>query len=68
MGDPAAWNWKAVTGASSKLNRSIRRMAVDKIGSRRVLPHAARSIGEADLRYEYGMGIHATPPFGSTPR
>jgi len=68
MGDPAAWNWKAVTSASSKLNRSIRRMAVDKIGSRPVLPHAAHAIGEADLRYEYGMGIHATPPFGSTPR
>jgi hypothetical protein len=68
IGDPTAWNWKAVTSASGKLNRSIRRMAVDKIGSHPVLPHAARSIGEADLRYEYGMGIHATPAFGGAPR
>lgn len=64
LGDPAAWDWPAVTSASSKLNRAIRRMAVDKIGPHPVLPHAARVIADANLRYEYGTGIHATPSFG----
>jgi hypothetical protein len=68
IGDPASWDWKAVTSASSMLNRAIRRMAVDKIGSHPVLPDAARLIAEADLRYEYGTGIQATPAFGSAPR
>jgi hypothetical protein len=61
LGDPAAWDWPAVTSASGKLNRAIRRMAVDKIGSHPVLPHAAQVIADANLRYEYGTGIHATP-------
>ncbi|RLQ08748.1 hypothetical protein EAD96_04445 [Micromonospora sp. BL1] len=65
LGDPAAWNWAAVTSASGRLNRVIRRMAVSKIGSRPVLPHAAQFIADAGLRYEYGMGIHATPPYGT---
>jgi hypothetical protein len=68
IGDSAAWDWKAVTSASSKLNRAIRRLAVDKVNSHPVLPAAARLIDEADLRYEYGMGLHATPAFGSSPR
>ena len=38
LGDPAAWDWPAVTSASSKLNRAIRRMAVGKIRSHPVLP------------------------------
>jgi hypothetical protein len=67
LGDPAAWDWPAVTSASSKLNRAIRRMAVDKIRSHPVLPHAAQVIAKANLRYEYGTGIHATPAFGMTP-
>jgi hypothetical protein len=58
LGDPAAWNWAAVTGASGKLNRAIRRMAVSKIGSRPVLPHAGQFIAQAGLQYEYGTGIH----------
>jgi hypothetical protein len=61
LGDPAAWNWAAVTSASGKLNRAIRRMSVDKIGSHPVLPHAAEFIAHAGLRYEYGLGVHATP-------
>jgi hypothetical protein len=68
LGDPAEWNWAAVTSASSRLNRAIRRMAVDKIGSHPVLPHAARFIAHADLKYEYGTGIHATPSFGMSHR
>jgi hypothetical protein len=64
LGDPAEWSWPAVTSASGRLNRAIRRMAVDKIGSHPVLPHAARFIEDAGLRYEYGTGIHATPSFG----
>ncbi|GAB3960112.1 hypothetical protein [Micromonospora vulcania] len=64
LGDPAAWDWPAVTSASSKLNRAIRRMAVNKIGSHPVLPHAAQVMTAANLRYEYGTGVHATPLFG----
>jgi hypothetical protein len=64
LGDPAAWNWPTVTSASGRLNRVIRRMAVDKIGSHPVLPHAAQLITHGGLRYEYGTGIHATPSFG----
>jgi hypothetical protein len=61
LGDPAAWNWPAVTSASGKLNRVIRRMAVGKIGSHPVLPRAAQFIADAGLRYEYGTGIHENP-------
>lgn len=61
LGDPAAWNWAAVTNASNRLSRAIRRMSVDKIGSRPVLPNAAQFIARTGLRYEYGMGLHATP-------
>ena len=68
LGDPADWDWAAVTSASGRLNRAIRRMAVSKIGSHPVLPHAARFIADAGLRYEYGVGIHATPAFGMSRR
>src|SRR5206468_9629742 len=64
LGDPSEWNWAAVTSASGRLNRAVRRMAVSKIGSHPVLPHAARFIAHASLQYEYGTGIHATPSFG----
>jgi hypothetical protein len=64
LGDPALWNWAAVTSASGMLNRVIRRMAVSKIGSHPVLPQAGQLIAQADLQYEYGIGIHATPSFG----
>ncbi|MEH0985890.1 hypothetical protein [Micromonospora sp. CPCC 205556] len=68
LGDPAAWDWAAVTSASSKLNRVVRRMAVSKIGSHPVLPNAAQFIADAGLRYEYGTGIHATPSYSMGPR
>lgn len=68
LGDPAQWNWAAVTSASGKLNRAIRRMAVSKISSHPVLPHASRFIAHAGLQYEYGTGIHATPAFGMSRR
>ncbi|MBB5858323.1 hypothetical protein ACFQ05_22135 [Amycolatopsis umgeniensis] len=64
LGDPDEWNWPAVTSASGRLNRAIRRMAVSKIGSHPVLPNAARFIEDNDLRYEYGTGIHAAPAPG----
>lgn len=60
LGDPADWDWSAVTKASSRLNRAIRRLAVDTIGSRPVLPHAAELMARGGLRHEHGMGIHAT--------
>jgi hypothetical protein len=53
-----------VTRASGRLNRVIRRMAVSKVGSHPVLPHAEQVIAEADLQYEYGVGIHAIPSYG----
>jgi hypothetical protein len=65
LGDPADWDWAAVTSASSRLNRIIRKMAVSKVGSHPVLPHAARFIAETGLQYEYGTGIHAAPSFGT---
>lgn len=68
LGDPAEWKWAAVTSASGRLNRAIRRMAVSKIGSHPVLPHAADFIAHADLRYEYGIGIHSTPAAGMSNR
>jgi hypothetical protein len=64
LSDPTAWNFTAVTAASNRLNRNIRRMAVHKNGSHPVLPHAAQIIEDANLRYEYGTGIHATPSHG----
>jgi hypothetical protein len=64
LGDPGRWDWEAVTRASGRLNRVIRRMAVSKVGSHPVLPQAAQVIAEADLPYEYGLGIHATPSYG----
>jgi hypothetical protein len=68
LGNPAVWNWPTVTSASGKLNHVIRRMAVEKISSHPVLPHAAQFITHAGLRYEYGTGIHATPSFGTIGR
>ncbi len=41
LGDPAEWNWKAVTAFSAKLNRFIRKTAVEKDGSKAVLPAAS---------------------------
>src|SRR5262249_7140605 len=64
LGSPFAWDWPMVTSASGKLTRAIRRLAVDKVSSRPVLPHAAQFIARAGLRYEWGTGIHATPSFG----
>ncbi|MBB5827445.1 hypothetical protein [Micromonospora carbonacea] len=64
LGDPAAWDWPAVSRASGRLNRVIRRMAVSRIGAHPVLPHAGRLIADAGLRYEYGTGAHATPSHG----
>jgi hypothetical protein len=43
-------------------------MAVNKVGTHPALPHAARLIAEADLRYECGTGIHAAPAFGTALR
>jgi hypothetical protein len=60
LGDPATWEWPAVTRASSKLNRTIRSMAVSKIGSHPVLPQAAELISRVGLKHEYGTGIHST--------
>lgn len=64
LGSPQAWDWAAVSRASSRLNRSIRKLAVDKIGSHPVLPAAAQLISRHALQYEYGTGIHAEPSFG----
>jgi hypothetical protein len=41
LGTPKAWNWSEVTAFSRRLNRHIDKLAVAKIGSQRVLPHAA---------------------------
>ena len=67
LGDPAEWDWPAVTRASGRLNRAIRKLAVYRFGSRPVLPGVAQLIAARVLQYEYGDGIHSVPAFGSTP-
>jgi hypothetical protein len=47
LGDPELWDWAAVTNASRRLNRAIRALAVDKVGSRPVLPFAAEFVSSA---------------------
>ena len=41
LGAPEAWNWDEVVAFSRRLNRQIDKLAVARIGSRRVLPKAA---------------------------
>jgi len=41
LGRVADWNWAEVTSVSRRLNRFIRGLAVDKSGSRYILPYAA---------------------------
>lgn len=41
LGKPSAWDFAAVMRESSRLNRFIRSLAVDRLGSRVVLPGAA---------------------------
>lgn len=41
LGKPSAWDFAAVTRESSRLNRFIRSIAVDRLGRRVVLPGAA---------------------------
>jgi hypothetical protein len=64
LGDPALWDWPAVSKASNKLNRTIRSMAISRIGSHPVLPQAAELISRVGLNHEYGTGIHSTPSPG----
>jgi hypothetical protein len=64
FGSPRACDWAAVARASSRLNRAIGTLAVDKIGSHPVLAAAAQLIGSHRLQHEYGTGIHAEPSFG----
>jgi hypothetical protein len=64
LDSPAALDWAAVSRGSSRLNRAIRALAVDKIGSHPVLAAAAQLISRHALQYEYGTGIHAEPSLG----
>lgn len=49
LGDPAAWDWPAVTRASAALNRAIRRLAVAREGSHPILPGAAAGQAKPDV-------------------
>ena len=40
LGSPKKWDWKEVTRISSKLNRQIRKLSINKIGGRPVLQEA----------------------------
>lgn len=44
LGDPGDWGWDVVEAQSRKLNRHIRKLAVAKLGSRPVLPHAQQLV------------------------
>ncbi|MGA5466093.1 hypothetical protein [Mycobacterium sp. NPDC050041] len=61
LGSPHAWDWAAINRASARLNRRIRALAVDRIGSHPVLPEAAALIEHRELRHVYGTGIHTRP-------
>lgn len=65
LGNPDQWDWEAVPKASRRLNRAIRALAVDKIGSHPVLRSAAQLISRNNLMFEYGTGIHAEPSIGT---
>jgi hypothetical protein len=58
LADPDDWDWKEVTRQSGRLNRAIRALAVDKIGSHPVLPEAAALIAREGFGIERGRGIH----------
>lgn len=60
LGDPTAWDWPAVTRASSRLNRVIQKRAVRKIGTYPVLPQAGQIITQNGLQYHRGPGIHSS--------
>jgi hypothetical protein len=64
FGSPAALDWAAVSRGSSRLNRAIRALAVDKIRSHPVLAAAELLISRHSLHYEYGTGIHAERSLG----
>ncbi|MCP4371772.1 MAG: hypothetical protein GY797_27185 [Deltaproteobacteria bacterium] len=44
MGSPEEWDWKEVTRISSKLNRQIRKLSVNKIGSKPILQYAEKQL------------------------
>ncbi len=46
LGLVSAWDWTAVARTSRRLNGYIRKMAVDKSGSRVILPHAAARVAD----------------------
>ena len=62
LGTPDDWDWAAVTRASGRLNRAVRSIAVDKVGSHPILPQAANAISRLHLAYEYGSMLRAEAP------
>jgi len=42
MESPDAWDWARINSFSGRLNRFIRKLGVDKVGSRAILEHAAK--------------------------
>jgi hypothetical protein len=46
LGSVDAWDWREVERISGRLSRFIRKLAVDKSGSRVILPSAARMLSE----------------------
>lgn len=49
LGNPDVWDFAKVTSCSARINREIRKRAVDKIGGRVVLP-GARSLRNSGVR------------------
>jgi hypothetical protein len=50
LGSPAKWLWREIERASRQLNAFIRRLSVEKVGSRPVLPTAQR-LRDAGLKF-----------------
>jgi hypothetical protein len=63
-GSPQDWDFAEINRASARLNRRIRKLAVDAIGPHPVLPAAASLIERHGLTHVYGTGVHDRPPPG----
>ena len=50
LGEPSEWDWAEIERASRKLDSFIRRLSVEKVGSRPVLP-VARKVRDAGVKF-----------------
>lgn len=63
-GEPDAWDFDEIRRTSARLNRRIRSLGVDQVGTSPVLPAAANLMKRRGLTHVYGTGVHVDPPPG----